>query len=41
MIRCIKEKFAHWGIIFEEEKYYNFEYLERQKPITFVRFRIK
>lgn len=28
MIRCINGKWAHWGIIFDEEKEYNFEYIE-------------
>ena len=28
MIRCINEKWAHWGTIFEEGKEYNFEYIE-------------
>lgn len=35
MIRCIKEKFAHWGIIFEEEKYYNFEYID-DKDVSII-----
>jgi hypothetical protein len=28
MIRCINGKCAHWGIIFDEGKEYNFEYME-------------
>lgn len=28
MIRCINEKWAHWGVIFDEGKEYNFEYIE-------------
>mgnify|MGYP006350500491 CR=1 FL=1 len=28
MIRCINEKWVHWGTIFEEGKEYNFEYIE-------------
>ena len=27
-IRCINEKWAHWGTIFEEGKEYNFEYID-------------
>ena len=28
MIRCINEKWAHWGVIFDEGTEYNFEYIE-------------
>ena len=28
MIRCINGKYAHWGIIFEEDKEYDFQYIE-------------
>ena len=32
-IRCINEKWAHWGTIFEEGKEYNFEYIEDKMVI--------
>jgi hypothetical protein len=31
MIRCIYGKWAHWGIIFEKDKEYNFKYIESKK----------
>lgn len=34
-IRCINEKCAHWGTIFEEGKEYNFEYID-DKNVTII-----
>lgn len=34
-IKCINEKWTHWGTIFEEGKEYNFEYIE-DKNISII-----